>query len=195
MKNRKYLYDIVMVLAGALVVSLDQWSKAAIRQHFAPCDGTAYSPLIGQYFGLTCTYNTGAAFSIFQQGSQALLFILIGIALAVVIWLYIRYGTQQSLLLKISFGLILGGAIGNNLIDRIRLGHVTDFLLFSIRSIHFYFPVFNLADSSICIGIFLLILYFWLRPNPAKPSPDAPAPEDTATPEETPAERPSSQLS
>ena len=42
MKNRKYLYDIVMVLAGALVVSLDQWSKAAIRQHFAPCDGTAY---------------------------------------------------------------------------------------------------------------------------------------------------------
>lgn len=194
MKNRNYLYDVVMILAGALVVSLDQWSKAAIRQHFVPCDGSTYSPLVGQYFGLTCTYNTGAAFSIFEQGQTYLLFLLIGIALAVIIWLYIRYGTQQSLLLKISFGMILGGAAGN-LIDRFLLGHVTDFLLFSIRSIRFYFPVFNLADSSICIGIFLLILYFWLRPNPVKPSPDAPAPEDTATPEETPAERPSSQRS
>ena len=192
MKNRNYLYDLAMVLAGALVVSLDQWSKAAIRQHFAPCDGTAYSPLVGQYFGLTCTYNTGAAFSIFQQGQTFLLFLLIGIALAVIIWLYIRYGAQQNLLLKISFGLILGGAAGN-LIDRFRLGHVTDFLLFSIRPA-FYFPVFNLADSSICIGIFLLILYFWMRPAPAKPSPDAPAPDSTAM-EETPAERPSSQRS
>ncbi len=194
MKYRKYLYDIVMVLAGALAVSLDQWSKAAIRQQFAPCDGTAYSPLVGKYFGLTCTYNTGAAFSTFQQGQTVLLFLLIGVALAVIIWLYARYGSQQNLLLKISFGLILGGAAGN-LIDRFRLGHVTDFLLFSIRSINFYFPVFNLADSCICIGIFLLILYFWLRPNPARPTPDEPAPENTSSLEEAPAERSASQRS
>ena len=194
MKYRKYLYDIVMVLAGALAVSLDQWSKAAIRQQFAPCDGTAYSPLVGSYFGLTCTYNTGAAFSTFQQGQTVLLFLLIGVALAVIIWLYVRYGNQPNLLLKISFGLILGGAAGN-LIDRFRLGHVTDFLLFSIRSIRFYFPVFNLADSCICIGIFLLILYFWLRPNPARPLPDAPAPENTSSLEDAPAERSASQRS
>ncbi len=184
MKSRKYLYDLVMILAGAITIGLDQWSKAAIRQHF-PCDGTGYTPLIGQYFGLTCDYNTGAAFSIFQQGHEALLFLFIGLALAVVIWLYIRFANQQSLLLKISFGLILGGAVGN-LIDRLRLGHVTDFLLFTVKS--FVWPVFNLADSAICIGIFLLMLFLWRRPVQAKHASGAPDANSLAV-KEKPAER------
>jgi len=188
MRSRRYLYDLVMILAGAITIGFDQWSKAAIRQRF-PCDGTGYTPLFGQYFGLTCDYNTGAAFSIFNQGNKALLFLFIGLALAVVIWLYIRFASQPSLLLKISFGMILGGAAGN-LIDRFRLGYVTDFLLFTVKS--FVWPVFNLADSAICIGIFLLMLYLWRRPGQAKRSSVTGA-TNSPTTKEKPAEHTSTQ--
>ncbi len=192
MKNRPYLYDLVMFLVGIAVISIDQWSKAAIRQHFGVCDTGAYIPLPDDHFGLTYACNTGAAFSLFAQGNTLLLFVFIAIALAVIIWLYIYFSKQPSLLLKISFGLVLGGAIGN-LIDRFRLGYVTDFLLFTIRQIGFVFPVFNLADSSICLGIFLLMIYLWRRPTTANRAPE-PQSTDPTLAEPAPAERPSSQM-
>lgn len=162
MKQYKRLYDLMMILVGGLTIAMDQWSKAAIRHHFVTCNAGEYVPLIGRYFGLSYACNTGAAFSLFEHGHEILLFLFISVALATIIWLYIRSANQTSLLLKLSFGLILGGAIGN-LIDRFRLGYVTDFLLFSIQSV-ITWPVFNLADSAICLGIFLLIFYFWRRP-------------------------------
>ncbi len=188
MKGRVYLYDVIMVLVGALTIGADQWSKAAIRQHFGSCGSGDYSPLIGQYFGLTYACNTGAAFSLFQHGHEALLFLFIGLALAVVIWLYLRFAHERSLLLKMSFGLILGGATGN-LIDRFQLGYVTDFLLFSIKPV-FTWPVFNLADSAICLGIFFLILYFWRRPGPTKQAQASPDKNSPVT-EPASAEHPS----
>jgi signal peptidase II len=164
MKQRGYLLYVLMALTGAVTISLDQWSKAAIRQHFGVCPSSpdAYIPLIGQYFGIIYACNTGSAFSFFEHGQQPLLFFFIAVALATVIWLYIRYARRANAFLQISFGLVLGGAAGN-LIDRFHLGFVTDFLLFRIPPV-FSWPVFNLADSSICVGIFLLILYFWRRP-------------------------------
>ncbi|HLV98106.1 MAG TPA: signal peptidase II [Ktedonobacterales bacterium] len=192
MKNRPYLYDVVMLLVGIIVISLDQWSKAAIRQHFGICDTSAYIPFPNDHFGLVYVCNNGAAFSLFAQGNALLLFAFIAIALAVIIWLYIYFSKQPSLLLKISFGLILGGAIGN-LIDRFRLGYVTDFLMFSIKQIGFTFAIFNLADSSICIGIFLLMIYLWRRPTIAKRAPDTQNPDPTLV-EPSPAERSSQQI-
>ncbi len=189
MKNRPYLYDLVMLLAGALTIGLDQWSKAAIRQHFGVCNSGAYIPFPNEHFGLTYACNTGAAFSLFEHGHEALLFVFIAAALAVIIWLYIHFSKQPSLLLKLSFGLVLGGAAGN-LIDRFSLGYVTDFLLFSIRPV-FVWPVFNLADSAICLGIFLLMIYLWRRPTPAKSAPD-PQQTDSTLAESSPAERSSS---
>lgn len=171
MKHRPYLYDLLMFLVGILVISLDQWSKAAIRQHFVTCNTGAYIPFPNDHFGLTYACNPGAAFSLFAQGNAILLFVFIGLALVVIGWLYVRFFKQPSLLLKLSFGLVLGGAIGN-LVDRFRLGYVTDFLLFTIKQIGFIFPVFNLADSSICLGIFLLLIYLWRRPEPARKAPE-----------------------
>jgi len=192
MKKRPYLYDLIMLLVGALTIGLDQWSKAAIRQHFVYCNTGAYIPLLGDHFGLTYACNTGAAFSLFEHGHEALLFVFIAAALAVIVWLYIHFSRQPSLLLKLSFGLVLGGATGN-LIDRFRLGYVTDFLLFTIRQIGFLFPVFNLADSAICLGIFLLMMYLWRRPAPAKRAA-GPRETDPTLAEPSPAERPSSTL-
>jgi signal peptidase II len=179
-----------MILVGGLIIGIDQWSKAAIRQHFIACNSGEYVPLIGQYFGLSYACNTGAAFSLFEHGHEALLFLFIAAALATIIWLYIRSANQTNLLLKLSFGLVLGGAIGN-LIDRFRLGYVTDFLLFSIRPV-FTWPVFNLADSAICLGIFLLILYFWRRTSSTQ-CPSTPLEAELVMNERTSTEQPASQ--
>ncbi len=177
MKNRPYVYDVIMLLTGIIVITVDQWSKAAIRQHFGVCNTGESIPFPNDHFVLIYTCNTGAAFSLFEHGHEVLLFIFIAAALAVLIWLYVHFAKQPSLLLKLSFGLVLGGAIGN-LIDRFRLGYVTDFLFFSIKEIGFNFAVFNLADSSICLGIFLLMIYLWRRPTSAPAKAD-PAPQQT----------------
>ncbi len=191
MKQRSYLLYGLMALTAAAVIGLDQWSKAAIRQHFGVCPSPsdAYIPLVGQYFGMIYACNTGSAFSFFEHGQQPLLFFFIALALATVVWLYIRYARRANALLQVSFGLVLGGAAGN-LIDRFHLGYVTDFLLFRIPPV-FSWPVFNLADSSICVGIFLLILYFWRRPA-AEPSASA-ASKDGASLESSSANQSSSQ--
>jgi signal peptidase II len=186
MKNRPYLYDIIALLVAGLVISLDQWSKAAIRQHFVVCD-TGYIPFPNDHFGLTYACNTGAAFSLFEHGHEALLFICIAVALAVIVWMYVYFSKQPSLLLKLSFGLVLGGAAGN-LIDRFHLGYVTDFLLFTIRQVGFIFPVFNLADSSICLGIFLLMIYLWRRPTAVRQTAN-PQKTDPTMAEASPVER------
>src|SRR5262249_7489597 len=192
MKNRLSLYDLLMVLIGAIVITVDQWSKAAIRQHFGTCNAGAYIPFPNDHFGLTYACNTGAAFSLFQHGHEVLLFVFIAVALAVLVWLYIHFSKYPSLLLKVSFGLVLGGAVGN-LIDCFSLGYVTDFLLFTIRQVGFIFPVFNLADSSICVGIFLLMIYLWRRPAPAPTTPD-PQKKDPTLVEPSTAESSSTQL-
>src|SRR5690349_870370 len=93
-KQRSYLLYIVLLVSGAVTIGLDQWSKAAIRQHFGACPSPtdAYIPLAGKYFGLIYLCNTGSAFSFFEHGQQALLFVFIAAALATLIWLYLRYG-------------------------------------------------------------------------------------------------------
>ncbi len=135
-----------------LVIVLDQSSKAWIVNRFALGESL---PVIG-VFDLVLAHNTGAAFSFLHDagGMQRWLFSIIAVVASVwIVWLLRRHGAQTLFALALS--LILGGALGN-LIDRIFLGYVVDFLHFHWNE--HYFPAFNVADSAITCGAFLLIL-------------------------------------
>jgi signal peptidase II len=137
---------------SVLVIVLDQFSKAWITSHFA--FGETFTVL--SVFDLVLAHNTGAAFSFLNDagGVQRWLFSFIAIlASAWIIWLLRKHSTQ--LLFAFALSMILGGALGN-LIDRLTYGYVVDFLSFHWD--RHYFPAFNLADSSITCGAFLLII-------------------------------------
>ena len=137
---------------SALVIVLDQLSKAWITHHFV----FGESLRILGVFDLVLAHNTGAAFSFLHDagGMQRWLFSIIAVIASVwIVWLLRRHSTQALFALALS--LILGGALGN-LIDRIAYGYVVDFLHFHWNE--HYFPAFNLADSAITCGAFLLIL-------------------------------------
>ncbi|HLZ22825.1 MAG TPA: signal peptidase II [Ktedonobacterales bacterium] len=156
--------DLVMVAAGVFVVLADQLTKHWITQYFtigAPKDPIS---LAGPVLQLIYDQNTGVAFSLFE--GQTFLFLLIAIAIAVVAYLYWRLRASGSLLLKLTFGLILGGAIGN-LIDRFSHKYVVDFIHFQLPG-RFDFPVFNLADSSISVGVVLLAVLLWRADSAAR---------------------------
>ncbi len=136
-------------LAAALVIIVDQVTKFLIRSNMSlyqsiPAEGP---------FRLTYVFNTGASFGLFRgQTIPLLITAIIGIAALVLFFFYVPL---ESKLLRLALGLQLGGAAGN-LIDRIRLGGVTDFLDAG------FWPVFNAADSAVVIGVGLLVLFFLL---------------------------------
>ena len=137
---------------SALVIVLDQLSKLWISSHFVFGERLA----VLSVFDLVLAHNTGAAFSFLHDagGMQRWLFSIIAIAASVwIVWLLHRHGAQ--ILFALALSLILGGALGN-LIDRIAYGYVVDFLHFHWNE--HYFPAFNVADSAITCGAFLLIL-------------------------------------
>ena len=135
-----------------LVIILDQVSKVWISSHFAYGE----SLYVLSVFNLVLAHNTGAAFSFLSDagGMQRWLFSIIAIVASVwIVWLLRRHAGETLFALALS--LILGGALGN-LIDRIAYGYVVDFLSFHWDE--YYFPAFNVADSAITCGAFLLIL-------------------------------------
>jgi signal peptidase II len=142
-------------LATAIaVVVLDQLTKAGVLGFF-----TGYLPgpqqKITSFFNIVLIHNRGMSFGLFNYGGglNALLFSLVAAAIVTVLiyWL----SRVDSSLLAVAIGLIIGGAIGN-VIDRIRLGAVVDFLDFHVGSWHW--PAFNVADSAICIGVAVMLL-------------------------------------
>ncbi|HLV79530.1 MAG TPA: signal peptidase II [Chthonomonadaceae bacterium] len=134
----------------ALIFVCDQFSKAWVRRMLGWGETR---PLIGNAFGLTLTQNTGGAWGLLPQGN--LLFVVFA-AVAVIALLFAYHRMQRiELLVGGAFALALGGALGN-LLDRLRFGYVVDF--FDARIIHW--PIFNIADSAISLGIVLLLLHF-----------------------------------
>jgi len=112
--------------------------------------------LIGNYFILYYIRNSGAAFGLFSN--SLVLIVLIVAAIVVISYLYLRFLNTGTLAIKLIFGMIIGGALGN-LIDRPRhSGYVVDFIFFRIPQIGFSFAIFNLADASISVGLFLLFV-------------------------------------
>jgi len=135
-----------------VAVVLDQLTKWQVIENLAV--GESW-PETG-FFRFTHAWNTGTAFSLFQGQGDILTWVSLG-AVGVLSCIY-RSVDRPSLVLRVAFGMQFGGAIGN-IADRIRLGHVTDFIDVGI------WPVFNIADSSIVIGIGLMIYYFWFVDN------------------------------
>ena len=137
---------------AAVIVAADLATKALVQASLAPGERIPVVP----FADLVLVFNTGAAFSFLAGagGWQRGFFIAVAIAAVVlIVWLLGRHGGER--LFCAGLALILGGAIGN-LWDRIRLGHVVDFVLLHAGGWHF--PAFNVADSAITIGAALLIL-------------------------------------
>src|SRR5262249_27093562 len=150
--------DVAMGTTALLVILFDQLTKHWILDYFTTGASKQPITLLGPVLQLEYTHNTGVAFSLLT--GNAALFLFIALALGVIGALYWRFRETGPLLLKLSFGLILGGAAGN-LIDRASRGFVVDFVHFQLPAIHFDFAVFNLADSAICVGVALLAYLLW----------------------------------
>ena len=136
-----------------LVVIFDQAAKQIAEAQLTPHQAVNLFP----YFDWYLTYNTGAAFSFLANagGWQRWLFTVIAIVISIVIVQWVRKLPSEDTLTAASLCLILGGAIGN-LIDRVYLGHVIDYIQVWLGS--YPFPAFNIADASISVGAALLIL-------------------------------------
>lgn len=134
-----------------LAVALDQLSKYAVRQAFVVGESMSITP----FFDLVLVFNPGAAFSFLSDaaGWQRGFFVTVALAAsAFVSFLIVKH--RDKPLFCFALALILGGAVGN-LIDRIMLGAVVDFLDFHVADYHW--PAFNLADSSIFCGAAVLV--------------------------------------
>jgi len=139
---------------AVIVVVLDQLSKAAVLAFFAE-RALGDREALTSFFSLSLTYNRGISFGLFNGGAglNALIFsFAAGLIVAILVFWLSR---APSPFLAIAIGLIIGGAVGN-VIDRLRLGAVVDFLDFHLGAVHW--PAFNLADSAICIGVAAMLL-------------------------------------
>lgn len=137
----------LLFVVAAAVIAVDQATKLLIERYLPLNVSWAPLPELSRVFKITHVSNTGAAFGLFPSGS--LLFTVVAIFVAGVIVYYNFRLPPGQRLLRLALGLQLGGALGN-LIDRLRLGHVTDFLDFGP------WPVFNVADTSIVAGVIIL---------------------------------------
>ena len=155
----------VALVIAVMVIALDQWSK-----QIAMAELDFRSPQhVTSWFNWMLTYNTGAAFSFLADAGGWQRWFLAGVALAVsvfiVVWLFRLSPGDRGLVMPL--GLILGGGVGN-LIDRLLLGHVVDFISLHYQS--WYWPAFNLADSAITLGAgwWLLDAFFSSASPPEK---------------------------
>ncbi|MGB5690460.1 MAG: signal peptidase II [Woeseiaceae bacterium] len=162
--NKRYIIWMVVAL---VVVAADQLSKWAIIEWVALYDKVP----LNSFINLTHQRNTGAAFSFLADagGWQRWFFIALsaGVSGVLVVWLW-RIRDQGEAVLAAGLVLVLGGAVGN-LIDRIMLGYVTDFI--QVWFGNWAFPSFNIADAGISVGAALLVidaLFFSGRESPSQ---------------------------
>lgn len=133
-----------------LVLVADQWTKAIVRAEMSVGETI---PIVGEWIRLTFVHNEGAAFGIHVGGGSATIFlVLAAIASAVVLYLYVTT-PPEARFQRVALTLILGGALGN-IVDRVRWGMVVDFLQVGVGG--HYWPIFNLADSAVTVGIAML---------------------------------------
>ena len=143
---------------SALIVTLDQITKYQISQVLALCEpGQCASIVLLPVFEFKLLHNAGAAFSFLNDagGWQRWVFSAIAAGVSTVLMVWLHRLTVQEKWLALALALVLGGAIGN-LIDRIVLGYVVDFVV--VHYENHYFPAFNLADSAITVGAGIMIL-------------------------------------
>lgn len=149
MQSRYPLFAMISIVG----IIIDQLTKIYIDRSMQLFDSI---PVFENFFHITYVRNRGAAFSFLSNASWRLpFFITVSIIAAFVILVAFRKLRDDQRLAQISLAMIFSGAVGN-LIDRVRLGEVIDFL-----DVHWYrhhWPAFNVADSLICVGVFLLAI-------------------------------------
>lgn len=169
---------IVLIAVSALAAALDQWTKQLVNSHIALAH---HVPVIQGFFDLVHVRNRGGAFGLFASMSPAVrgpVFLVLSIAAIVLVVGMIRKAPDDRWGLVTALSLVLGGAIGN-LIDRIRLGEVIDFLDFYRGRYHW--PAFNVADIAIVVGVGMLMIDLIRHPDTepadaASPPSEPPAP-------------------
>ena len=149
MHREKWRGFLLPAIAGLTLV-LDRISKWAVMDSLRP--GESWNPVaaLERWVSLTYVTNTGVAFGLFPD--HGAVFMVIAVVVIAAIIFYYRYLPGDQWLVQISLGLQLGGALGN-LVDRLRYGHVIDFIDFKV------WPVFNVADSSVFVGVVILAFY------------------------------------
>ena len=150
--KRKRIFWLVAILG----IIFDQLTKYLVVREFEAINNTY--PLWEGVFHLTYVINTGAAFSVFSGQVEILRWVSLIVSLLLIIFVW--YIPRLNFLEQLGYGLILAGAIGNG-IDRFLFGYVVDFLDFRLID----FPVFNLADVAINIGVLLLLITSFTTPN------------------------------
>ena len=153
-------YTVLVGLAG-IIVALDQWTKWLVRTNL-PFQSTwvpAGMEWLAPYARIVNWSNSGAAFGTFQNGNTV--FTILAILVVMAILYYYPRVEPNDWTLRLAMGLQLGGAAGN-LVDRLILHRVTDFIAIGT------FPVFNVADASISVGVAVLLLGVWLKERSEK---------------------------
>lgn len=153
MKKKIHSY-LVLLLIASIIIALDQWTKALVRENLAM--GEIWMPWVwlSPYARVVHWYNTGVAFGMFQD--HGMIFKVLNSIIAVLILVFFPRLSEGDWFLKVALSMQFGGAVGN-LIDRFTLGHVTDFI--SIGN----FAVFNIADASVTMGVGIMILGLWYQ--------------------------------
>jgi signal peptidase II len=146
----------ILTIISIVILALDQATKLYVDANFRLHESI---PVVRGFFNLTYVRNKGAAFGIFADSAVRIpFFITVSIVAMLGILWYIRRIRNDQKLAVFSLSLVFAGAFGN-LIDRIRLGEVIDFLDVFWQRHHW--PAFNVADSAICVGVALLFIDMW----------------------------------
>ncbi len=151
----------MLVLIALVVIALDQLTKRAVQQNLALGEAILVFPP-WEFVRIVHWANTGAAFGMFQGGNAVLIGLTVAITLAILI--YYQTLPEGHLFQRICLGLMVGGSIGN-LIDRLTLGYVVDFVAVG------RFPVFNLADSCVTVSVILLLISMIVEERKTQSSP------------------------
>lgn len=141
---------MLVLLISAVIAFSDQLTKYFVRHHFALAESR---PVVNGFFNLTYIRNTGAAWG--MLGGQNTMLTLLSLVLLVLMVVFRRSFLSDTWPHRLALGLLIGGIVGN-LVDRIRLGWVTDFLDFYIGPHHW--PAFNIADAAICVGVGIYLI-------------------------------------
>jgi len=151
-------------LLAVITLALDQFTKWLVASNLAVNQSVDPIPALFGVLAITHVTNTGVAFGLFKEAGT--FFIFVAVVVITVIVVYLRQLPQDQWLVRLALGLQLGGAFGN-LVDRLRLGYVVDFIDLKI------WPVFNVADSAIVVGVALLAVSMWRESRPATRPPEA----------------------